>query len=132
MLSLLLSTCSTTTLYPIMPFFTSHFINSLSYQKHLTMDAKNGCQMIRLDCWVESENSVGLHFFARLPPYRDFKWYVYPMCLDRRGNTSNTGRGGVTRENTTIEDSGGYVVGLHISPSTRVCGSLVIGVKVGL
>ena len=65
-------------------------------------------------------------FFARRPPYRVFKWYVCPMCLDRRGNTSYTGRG-----DTTTSDSGGYVVGLHISASTRVGGTLVRGGESG-
>ena len=58
-------------------------------------------------------------------------WYVCPMCLDRRGNTSYIGRCVVTRENTTTTDSGRYVVGLHIFASARVGGSLVIGGESG-
>ena len=47
-------------------------------------------------------------------------WYVCPVCLERRGTPSYTGRGGVTRENTTTTDSSGYVIGLHNNASTRV------------
>ena len=84
------------------------------------MDAQIGCQMVYIYYLVESENRAGLTFFARRPLYTDFMWYVCPVCLERRGTPSYTGRGCITKENTTTTNISVYVIGLHITASTRV------------